>query len=267
MKEKLIESFQNLAESVVSIAPKVVTGIVLLILAVVFAKVVEKVLKIVMVRVRVDKVVERAGIDTTLHRMGIRQELNTFIPRLVYFLILFVLAKTLADALGLTAISGAIGSFLAYLPNIVAALLLLILGSAAAQFVGSTVTQAGESAGIEFASGLGKMVSGLIVFIIAMMALGQLKIDTDMIRIVTSLVLAGAAIAFGLSFGLGSRDITRNVMAGFYARKILEIGKPVEIDGQQGVLKAITTTHAIIEANGESITIANAAFLDKVAKQ
>jgi hypothetical protein len=267
VKEKLIESFQNLAESVVDIAPKVITGIVLLILALIVAKVVEKILKIILVRVKVDKVVERTGIDKTLHSMGIRQELNSFIPRLVYFLILFLLAKTLADALGLGAISGAIGSFLAYLPNIVAALLLLILGSAAGQFVGKTVTQAAESSGIEFASGLGKLVSGLIIFIIGMMAMAQLKIDTDMMRIVTSLILAGAAVAFGLSFGLGSRDITRNVMAGFYARKVLEVGKNVEIDGQQGVLKAITTTHTIIETDDHSITIANAAFLDKIAKQ
>jgi hypothetical protein len=64
------------------------------------------------------------GIDTARQRIGLRQQLNLFIPRLVYFAILFVPAQTGADALGLTAISSAIGAFFVYLPNIIAALLL-----------------------------------------------------------------------------------------------------------------------------------------------
>ena len=99
------------------------------------------------------------------------------------------------------------------------------------------------------------------------MAMTQLKVDTEMIRLVSSFIMAGAAIAFGLSFGLGAREITRNVIAGFYARKLLDVGKVVEVGGQQGILKAITATHAILEGKGQTITLANAIFMDEVAKQ
>ena len=116
--------------------------------------------------------------------------------------------------------------------------MLLILGSTVGQFAGETVAQSAASSGVEFAPTLGKMVSGIILFVCAMMAIAQLKIDTDIIRIVTSFVLGGAALAFGLSFGLGTRDVVRNVAAGFYARKILAVGKPMEIAGQQGVCSA-----------------------------
>jgi hypothetical protein len=68
-------------------------------------------------------------------------------------------------------------------------------------------------------------------------------------------------------FGLGSRDITRNVLAGFYARKILQVGERLEIGGQAGVLRSITATHAILEHEDQSISVANAAILDQVAKQ
>jgi small-conductance mechanosensitive channel len=64
---------------------------------------------------------------------------------------------------------------------------------------------------------LGKLVSALVVFIVAMMTIGQLKIDTEMVRIVTSFFLGAGALAFGLAFGLGTRDIVRN------------IGKPLEL--------------------------------------
>ncbi len=266
MKEKLIQAFGGLADSAIATAPKVVVGILLAIVALLVAKLIERVLRQSLKRMRFDDLVIKAGVDQAIHRLGIRQELSTLLPRLAYFLILLILARTAGDALGLDAISGAIGAFFAYLPNIFAALVLLLLGGTVGQFVGQTVAQSAESSGIEFAPTLGKLVSGAILFVCAMMALAQLKIDTDIVRIVTGLVLGGASLAFGLSFGLGTREIVRNVAAGFYARKVLTMGRSLEIAGQQGVLLAITATHIVLQAEGQETVIANAAVLDHVGK-
>jgi hypothetical protein len=267
VKDKLFQAFGGLIDSVIAGAPKVFVGILLVIAGLVSAKIIELVLRFVLTRVRFDKLLERAGIDKTLQRIGIRQQLNLFIPRLVYFLVLFVMAQTAADALGLVAISGAISAFFGYLPNIVAALLLLILGTSVGQFAGETVAQSALSSGLEFGPTLGKLVSSVVVFVCAMMAVAQLKIDTEIIRIVTSFVLGGAALAFGISFGFGTRDIVRNITAGFYARKVLAVGKPLEVLGQQGVLVAITATHAILLQDGVETAVSNATFLDHVSKQ
>jgi hypothetical protein len=267
MQEKLVQSFSNLMDSIIIAVPKAAIGILLVIAALLVAKLIEAMLRYVLKTVRFDKLVGKAGVDRALQRLGIRQELTTLIPRLVYFLVLLLLAKTAVDALGLVAISNAIGAFFSYLPNIVAALLLMILGSTVGQFAGQTVAQSAESSGIDFAPALGKLVSSVILFVCAMMAIGQLKIDTDIVRIVTSFVLGGAALAFGLSFGLGTRDIVRNVAAGFYARKVLVVGKSLEIAGQKGILRAITATHVILESDGQDTSVANATLLDQVAKQ
>ena len=267
MTEKVLESLQNLLDSIVTAAPKVITAIVLFAVAVVVAKIIEKILRAILVRVRFDGLVARVGIDKTLQRIGLRQELNYFVPRLVYFLILILLAKTAADALGLAAVSDAFTAFFNYLPNIVAALLLVVLGTAAAQFAGQAVAQGAESAGIDFAPSLGRLVSAMILFIVGIMAIGQLKIEFEIIRIVTSLLLAGLALAFGLSFGLGTRDLTRNILAGFYARKVLRVGEPLEIRGEHGILKAITPTHTLIDDGGKTVSIANGVFLDEIARQ
>ena len=209
---------------------------------------------------------EKAGIDRALQRIGLRQQLNVFIPRIVYFLVLFVLAKTGADALGLVAISSAIGAFFTYLPNIIAALLLVILGTTLGQFAGEMATQSARSSGIDFAPSLGKMVSGLIIFVVSMMAIAQLKIDTEIVRIVTSFVLGGAALAFGIAFGFGTRDVIRNITAGFYARKFLRIGDELEILGYRGVLIHLNATHIILQTVDGEISVANAGLLDAVAQ-
>jgi hypothetical protein len=267
MKEKLIQAFTNLADSIIAAVPKVVMGVVMVIAALAAATITERILRFALTKVRFDSLVGKVGIDRALQRLGIRQQLTLLLPRLVYFLVLLLLAKTAVDALGLVAISDAIGAFFSYLPNIVAALLLLVLGSTVGQFAGQTVAQSAESSGIEFAPALGRLVSGLVLFVCAMMAIAQLKIDTEIVRIVTSFVLGGAALGFGLSFGLGTRDIVRNVAAGFYARKILVVGRPVELAGQQGLLRAITATHVVLEAEDRESAIANAAILDHVATQ
>ncbi len=199
--------------------------------------------------------------------MGIRQELNRFLPRLLYWLLLILFAKTAADALGLAAISDAIGAFARYLPNIVAALLILILGSAAAQFAGQAVSEAAENSGIEFASTLGSLVAAVLLFVLGIMALSQLKIDTDMVRLVAMGLLGALALAFGLSFGLGSRDITRNIIAGFYARKTFDIGEQIEISGEKGTLIGITPTQTLLEQEGRRVAVANSVFLEEVVKQ
>ncbi len=121
--------------------------------------------------------------------------------------------------------------------------------------------------GIEFAPTLGKLISGIIFFVCAMMAIAQLKIDTDIVRLVISFVLGGAALAFGLSFGLGTRDIVRNIAAGFYVRQVLTIGKLTELAGQQGVLSSITATHMVLQSGDRQTALTNATILDHVARQ
>lgn len=78
-------------------------------------------------------------------------------------------------------------------------------------------------------------MSWLILFVVGVMAIGQLRFDTDMVRIVTICALSGMALAFGLAVGLGTRDITRNVLAGVYARKIFRPGDPLEIRWRLGL--------------------------------
>jgi len=267
MKDKLVQAFTSLGDSIIAVVPKVLVGILLIVGALLVAKIIERSLRYMLTKARFDSLVGKVGVDRALQRLGLRQELTTLIPRLAYFLVLLLLARTAVDALGLTAISSAIGTFFGYLPNVVAALLLLILGGALGQFAGDTVARSAEASGIEFAPSLGKLVSGLVVFVSAMMAIAQLKIDTDIVRIVTSFILGAGALAFGLSFGFGTRDIVRNIAAGFYARKILVIGRPLEIAGQRGTLRAITATHVILESGDQSTTVANAVVLDQIAKQ
>jgi len=267
VRDQLLATYQGVVDSLIAWTPRVLLAIVLLVAALVVAKVVERVIRSIMTRLRFDSLVERVGIDQALSRVGVRESLNQVVPRIIYYLLLILFAKTAADAMGLAAISDAIGAFMAYLPNIVAALLILVLGSTAAQFAGRAVTEAATNSGIEFAGSLGSLVSGTLMFVLGIMAISQLQIDTEIIRVVTAAVLAGMALAFGLAFGLGSRDVTRNILAGFYARKTFEIGKELEVLGEAGELMTITPTQTLLQQGDRVVAVSNSVFLDEVVKQ
>ncbi len=267
VRDQFIATYQGVVDSLIAWTPRVLLALVLFFGALIVAKVVERVLRTVMTRLRFDTLIERVGIDQALQRIGVRESLNQVVPRIVYYLLLILFAKTAADAMGLVAISDAIGAFTAYLPNIVAAILILVLGSTAAQFAGRAVSEAASNTGIEFAGSLGSLVSGTLMFVLGIMAITQLQIDTEIIRVVTSAVLAGMALAFGLAFGLGSRDITRNILAGFYARKTFDIGREMEVRGESGELVAITPTQTLLQQGDRRVAVSNSVFLDEVVKQ
>jgi len=101
MKEKLFSAFASLGNTVFAAMPKVAVGLLLLVLGLFAAKLIEVVLRTMLVRLRFDNLVEKAGIDQARKRIGLRQQLNLFRPKLAYFLVLFRLAKTASEALGL----------------------------------------------------------------------------------------------------------------------------------------------------------------------
>jgi len=268
IQEQLMTTLQDTVATLVHWTPRLIGGVLLLVLAVVVAKLVERTLRATLTRVRLGAAVERVGLSDTFKRIGITQPLDALLPRVVYFLLLFLVARTLADTLGLGPVSDAIGAFFAYLPNILSAVLILLLGSVVANLAGQMVSRAARESGIDFSASLGSLISALIIFVLGIMAVAQLRIDTEIVHLVIAAVLGGVALAFGLSFGLGTRDITRNLIAGFYARKIFSPGKEIEIRGQQGVLRSITPTQTLlVQPDDTLIAVSNAAFLDDVVKQ
>ncbi|GEM_PF-564323 len=264
IKEQLIESISALLSAVIEMAPRVIAGVVLFILALIVAKMVERILRGMLKKMHLESLAEKIGLASTLARFGLKKPLHELLPRFVYYLLVVLFAQIAAEVLGIKPISEAVSSLFAYLPNLIAAVLLLLIGSVAGQFVGRAVARAAEESGLDFASSLGSAVSVLILLLSGIMAIGQLKIDTDIIRIVTICTLSGLGLAFGLSFGLGTRTVTRSIIAGFYARKFLSVGEEVEIHGQKGRLKAITPVQTLLDRDGDTVAIPNEKLLDEV---
>jgi len=239
----------------------------LLLVAIVVAKIAEKALTAVLTRVGLNAQADRWGVTETLARVGMRRPLTRLLGRVVFFLVLVFVAQVVADALDLAQISGLLGRLLAYVPRVLVAVLILLVGSVAAGHGRHAVVKVARDSGVEYATVLGTLFFGVVLFVLAVMAVNQLQIQTEAIWLMLGWVLAGLALGLGLAFGLGSREIVRNVLAGFYARQIFPIGKEVIFGDERGVLLSITPTKALLEQGDQIITVSNSSLLREVVKQ
>ncbi len=263
LSEQLWTAYRDLVEMVTRGLPRAVVGVLVAIGLVLLAKLLTRLAALACRRLHVDRLSDSLGLTPMLARIGVSDPASVWLPRLIYVALLMLFAQTAATVLGLTPIADSIRAFFGYLPNVVAAIAVLLGGTAAADFAGRAVRRAAENSGIDLAGTLGGVASALVLFVAGIMALAQLSIDTEMIRVVTICALSGIALAFGLSLGLGSRDVTRNMIAGFYARKLLRPGDTVTVGEHTGTLVMITPTQTVIQVPAQAdVAVSNGVFLD-----
>ena len=216
---------------------------------------------------RFDAWAERVGVKDALRRFGIGRPLSQVLGRVAFGLTGLVVAQLAADALGLPALAGGLGGVLAHAPRVLLASAILLGGLAVAGHIRRAASQAALDAGIEYAQALGTLAFAAIVFAAGLVAVSQLQITTDAVWLLLGWILAGLALALGLSFGLGARESARDIVAGLYARRIFRIGQRIEVGGHRGVLISITPTNALIEVEDAIVSVSNSRLLREIVRQ
>ncbi len=263
----VLQVLQQLGTGAVNFAPRLVTALILTLIGWAIASIARFTLEQVMQRAGADAALERAGLMDSFRRLGVREPMRGMVPAMLFWLTLLLFVQSAADMVGLKTISDGITGFFAFLPNLLSAAIIVVLGNALGQFLGQAVTNYARDSGLAFARSLGSALSSFTLFVVAIVALGQLKVDTRILNILTIVIFSGLALAFGLSFGLGTRDATRNLIAGFYARRVFGAGQTLEVDGRRGVIAAISAQQTLLEADGATIAVPNTALIEQAVRR
>lgn len=266
-RNNVAESVEHLAQWLVASVETLLVGATILLAAVLAATFTRALVRGILARLGLDRWADGVGLDAILEGIGVRRSLSDLLGFAAFLVVLLFVAQVAADALGLAAVAAALGGVLGYAPRVLAAGGILLGGIVAAGYARRAASRAAADSGIEIASTLGSLVFAAITFAVALIAVNQLQITTNAVWLVLGWLVAGLALALGLSFGLGGRDIVHNILAGFYARRIFEIGQEVELQGQRGTLISITPTNAIIDQAEAVVSIANSRLIAEVVRQ
>jgi hypothetical protein len=180
------------------------------------AKLIETVVVRVLKAVRLDALSDKVGISNVLAQGDIKSTLSEIIGALIYWVVILIVMVTALNALNLTVAAELLSRLVRYVPNIVAAIFVIVLGSFLANFVGAVVRTSASNAGIKKAKLLGQVSQTLLVIFAAIIAIEQLNIATALIALAVNVILAAVGLGIALAFGLGCKDI-----AGKYMQDVL----------------------------------------------
>ena len=200
--------------------PKLMGAIIIFVVGLVASKLMQMGVVKLLKLIRFDLAAEKAGVKNFLDKGGIEKTASEIIGTLVYWFIMILVLIATLDALGLPIVSDLLNQIFVYLPNVVAAIVVLVLGVLFGNLLSAVVRTSASNAGLATADGLGKAALYSVIVFSAAIALIQLGIGEEIVTYAFGLVFGAFALAFGLSFGLGGKDI-----AATYLKKWLEENK------------------------------------------
>ncbi len=164
-----------------------------------------------------DSAADKTGVKGFLNKGNIIRTPSEIIGSLAYWFIMILVLIASLDALGLPIVSDILNDIFLYIPNVVAAIIVLILGILFGNLLSAVVRTTASNAGVANAEGLGKIALYAIVVFSGSIALIQLGIGAEIVSLAFGLAFGAMALAFGLAFGLGGKEV-----AGNYLKKCLE---------------------------------------------
>lgn len=209
----IVRSLQEALSAFLTFIPQLIGAIVILIVGYIVAKILEAVVGRVLKAVGFDGWMEKSGIKQYFDRAQTRQTPATILGKLVFWFV-FIIAITMAtDALGISQVSQVFSQLIAYIPNIIAAVLILILAGLLAQFVAGLVRGA---TGMDV---LGTVAQAAIMVYAIFAALTQLGIAVQLTAPTFLIVLGAVALAAAIAFGWGARNVAQDIVEKAYARR------------------------------------------------
>jgi len=198
--------------------PSVIGALLLLAIGWIVAGAIGGVLARFLRTVRVNELADRAGVTSFLRRAKLQADPAAVIGGLVKWYVRLVFVLMAANAVGLTAVSGVVGQILAFIPNLLVALLFLGAFSWLASLAKDLVIGAVESAGMSNAKALGTLTFATVLAFGIVAAANQIGVAATLINTLFMGVVGALALAFGLAFGLGGRDHASAVLGEWRGR-------------------------------------------------
>ena len=206
---------QSLAP-VTEFAPALLAALVVLFAGYLLAKLVQRGTARVLRRLRLNEALARGGVLHAVERSGAQVNPAKIVANLVFWLVMFGVLLTAANLLGLRSLADMFGELVAYIPSVIAAVVIVILGIVLGNFVGGLIlASAGAIHGGPTLSRVGRV--GVIV-IAVFMALQQLGVATEIVSTAFAILFGAIALALALSFGLGNRELAGEVTRAWYER-------------------------------------------------
>lgn len=212
-----------------SAIPKIIGFALILVVGWFVASLIDKGLAALLRTIRFNHFAERAGLADFVQKMGMNTDAAGMIGLVVRWFVRLIALVVAFDALGLPAVSEVLRQLLLWLPNVIVALVVLVIGGLAARALSNVVRGAAAEAGLSNTNFLSKAASVVVWAFAIVVAVNQLGIATELVNTLFMAVVGALALGLGLAFGLGGRETAAEILRKWYAKAQERSGEMKEL--------------------------------------
>lgn len=207
-------SFTSLWYRLVDFLPQLLAAIIVLIIGLLIAYALAAVIKRAIDWLRIDQFFNRIGLNKKLREFGIEFSLAGILAWLVKWFVILATFISVADILKLQQISQFLNSVVLYLPKVFVAIFIVTIGFIVGEFVKNIILKAEQMSNLTraYARTFAMVSEAAIVIFAILAALIELEVATSLVNILFTGIIASAALAAGLAFGLGGRDNASRIL-------------------------------------------------------
>jgi small-conductance mechanosensitive channel len=241
--------------------PRLGGALLLLLVGIVVARVFARLLRRGLRMAGLDSASERWGVADVLERAGLGRSLAHVIAVAVRISLTVVVVFAALSLLGLQFLSQSLNAGVLFLPKVLAALALVLIGVVLAAFVRDRVDRTATQWDLPIP--LGPVAQGVVLAIFFITAAAQLTISTGLLMVLVAIMLAAAAAPFAIAFGLGGRDVARSLSAGRYVRAAIDEGQVIRVDDIRGRVERIEPSATVLRTETETIRVPNHVLIER----
>jgi hypothetical protein len=198
--------------------PRVIGFLVILVIGWLIAGVLAAAVAALLRAVRFNDLAQRSGLAGFVHNMGVRKDTAGVLADIVKWFVRLIVLVVAFDALGLPAVSSVLQQFLLWIPNLIVAVVILVIAGLAANALGDLIRGAAAQAGFDnpdlFATIARVAIRGFGIVV----AVNQIGIAQTLVNTLFMGLVGALALATGLAFGLGGRDTAGQIVQNWYRR-------------------------------------------------
>jgi small-conductance mechanosensitive channel len=209
-----------------------------------------------------DDLAERWHVSDTLERAGLQRSLAGICGAAVRIVLSVIVVFAALTLLGLEPLSQSLNEAVLFLPDILAALALLLAGVVLAGLVRERVDRLTYQ--MDFPVPLGQLAQVATLAIFAITAAAQVGVSADILILVIAIILAGVAGTFAIAFGLGGREVARSLNAGRFVRGAFDVGQTIQVGELRGRILAIDPDATVLGTEEGRVRVPNHMLLESV---
>ncbi len=226
--DPIIKTFTGMWEGIVNSLPNLIGGVAILLVGVFVAKFLRRLVGKTLEGLQFDTLLEKAGIAAIFNRLGLKGSPTEIIAKGIFWVVILFVVKNAADNLGVEDVTALIDRVMGFLPKVMTAGIIMLVGFMVADLIQNAVHSALDSLGLSYAKTLANILFGFVFVLVLTVALSQLGIETELLNSSVKIILSGLALAIAICMGLGLKGLAKSIVSGVYARDLYTVGTEIE---------------------------------------